>query len=272
MGGDLSSIEGRITAWIADESWKLNAYRKFDATQDPRDEPYCTAACRIFRVPDGTFNKESPERRVGKTAELAFGFQGGRGAWRKFEPDQFTDAEVETFKNDWRAAHPNIVRFWSAIDASAVTAVAARGNLVTCGPISLICDDTFLRTILPSGRAISYPMPYLIEDKFGRARVVFSDNANGQFVECRGGRGAYGGLWVENLVQGIARDLLVSAMLRIDAAGYPIVLHVHDEIVAEVPFGFGSLEQFMNLMTQNPPWATDLPIAAQGWTGLRYRK
>ena len=89
-----------------DEEWKLDCYRRFDATQDPRDEPYCITACKIFRVPDGTYNAESPERKVGKTCDLAFGYQGGLNAWRKFEPDRFSDAEVEQFKLEWRAAHP----------------------------------------------------------------------------------------------------------------------------------------------------------------------
>jgi DNA polymerase len=272
LGGDLSSIEGRITAWVAGEVWKVNAYRKYDETGDPRDEPYCVTACRIFRKPEGSFDRKSAERKVGKTCELAFGYQGGLRAWRNFEPDQFSDAEVETFKNEWRAAHPNIVRFWNAIDAATVSAVAARGNRVRCGWVYLVCEDGYLKIILPSGRAIHYPLPYLTRDAYGRSRVVFSDNANGQFVECRGGAGAYGGLWTENIVQGIARDILAEALIRIDAAGYAITMHVHDEIVCEVPIGQGNVEKFVELLTHNPSWAPGLPIAAEGWIGPRYRK
>ena len=106
IGADFSAIESRVLAWVAGEGWKLDAYRRFDATRDPRDEPYCETACKIFRVPSGTYTKDSPERGVGKTCDLAFGYQGGLNAWRKFEPDKFTDAEVETFKTEWRAAHP----------------------------------------------------------------------------------------------------------------------------------------------------------------------
>ena len=272
IGADFSAIESRVLAWVAGEDWKLDAYRRFDATRDPRDEPYCETACKIFGVPSGTYTKDSPERSVGKTCDLAFGYMGGLNAWRKFEPDKFTDAEVETFKAEWRAAHPATVKFWYDIDRAAVLAVRERGQIVRCGRIDLKCTGAFLQLKLPSGRKISYPQPRIIEDERGKHRVVFADNAAGQFVDCRHGQGAYGGLWTENIVSGIARDLLAEAMLRIEAAGYPIVLHVHDEIVCEVPIGFGSTEEFTRLMTRKPAWALELPIAASAWTGPRYCK
>ena len=137
-----------------------------------------------------------------------------------------------------------------------------RGRVVRCGPVAFKSNGAFLQLKLPSGRKLSYPQPRIIGDE-REQHVVFSDNAVGQFKDCRHGQGAYGGLWTENIVSGIARDLLAEAMLRIEAAGYPIVLHVHDEIVAEVPIGFGSIEEFTRLMTRKPAWALDLPIAAK---------
>jgi hypothetical protein len=102
---------------------------------------------------------------------------------------------------------------------------------------------------LPSGRQLAYPFPRLVTDPFGEMAVVFKDYQNKQWVDCRKGKGAYGGTWTENAVQAVSRDILVAAMPRLEAAGYPIVLHVHDEIVAEVPDGFGSEEEFLRLVT-----------------------
>ena len=127
---DFSSVEFRVLAWAAGEARKLDSYRRYDATRDPRDEPYCETACKIFRVPSGTYTKASPERGVGKTCDLAFGYSGGLNAWRKFEPDRFTDDEVNTFQQEWRAAHPAIRRFWFDIDRAAWTAVRERGRVV----------------------------------------------------------------------------------------------------------------------------------------------
>ena len=272
IGADFSAIESRVLAWVAGEGWKLDAYRRFDATRDPRDEPYCETACRIFGKPSGTFTKESPERSVGKTCDLAFGYQGGLGAWRNFQPDQFSDDEVEQFKRDWRAAHPRTVKLWRDVDATALLAVRERGHVVRCGRIDLKSTGAFLQLKLPSGRKISYPQPRIVADKHGKHRVVFADNAAGQFKDCRNGLGAYGGLWVENIVSGIARDLLAEAMVRVEDAGYRIVMHIHDELVAEVREDFGSVEGFTRLMTRRPSWALELPIAANVWTGPRYCK
>jgi DNA polymerase bacteriophage-type len=271
IGADFSSIESRVLAWVAGEAWKLDSYRRFDATRDPRDEPYCETACRIFRVSSGTYTKDSSQRSVGKTCDLAFGYMGGLGAWRKFEPERFSDDEVRQFNREWRDAHPKIKAFWYDIDRAALTAVRERGRVVRCGPIAFKSSGAFLLLKLPSSRKLSYPQPRAVGDD-QRQHVVFADNAGGQFQDCRHGHGTYGGLWTENVVSGIARDLLAEAMLRIEAAGYPIILHVHDEIVCEVPEGFGSANEFTHLMTRKPAWALELPIAASAWSGSRYTK
>jgi DNA polymerase len=270
IGADFSSIESRVLAWVANEQWKLDAYRRFDATRDPADEPYRVTAAQIFHTTPNKITDD--QRKVGKTCDLAFGYMGGLNAWRKFEPDRFTDDEVKRFNREWRAAHPKIKAFWYQIDRAAWDAAHERGRVVSRGRVAFKCIGAFLHLKLPSGRKLAYPLPHIeIEDERNRT-VVFADNAAGQFRDCRHGNGAYGGLWTENVVSGIARDLLADAMLRIEAPGYPIVLHVHDEIVAEVPEGFGSTEEFTSLMTRKPAWALDLPIAAKAWSGMRYCK
>jgi RecA-family ATPase len=138
--------------------------------------------------------------------------------------------------------------------------------------LSFKSDGVFLRMILPSGRAIAYPFPQLQTDARNKPVVVFMDNAAGKWTECRFGQGAYGGLWMENAVQATARDLFAAAMSRLEAAGYEIVLHVHDEIVAEVPEEFGSTDEFLRILTTPPEWATDLPIAAKVRQGPRFCK
>jgi DNA polymerase len=273
IGADFGAIESRVLAWIAGEEWKLDSYRRFDATGDPRDEPYCVLACRMLHQPAGSITPDKPGRAYGKTGDLACGYQGGEIAIEKFAPGVFSLAEREQIKNEWRAAHPKIREFWSRINYAALLAVHERGRVVSYRSIAFKSNGAFLQLKLPSGRKLSYPQPRIYNSKDGRSQfVVFADNAEGQFKDCRNGAGAYGGIWTENVVSGIARDLLAEAMLPIEAAGYPIVLHVHDEVVCEVPENFGSTEEFTKLMTRRPVWALDLPIAAKAWTGKRYCK
>jgi len=125
---------------------------------------------------------------------------------------------------------------------------------------------------LPSGRKLAYPFPRLITNDRGEPAVVFMDAQQGKWTECRHGHGAYGGIWIENAVQAVSRDLFAAAMPRLEAAGYPIVMHVHDEIVAEVPDGFGSVDEFVAILTAPPEWAAGLPIAAKGRNGPRFAK
>ena len=270
IGADFSAIESRVLAWVGNEQWKLDVYSRYDATQDPRDEPYCILACRMLHVPDGSFTSESPERKIGKTADLACGYMGGAGAIEKFAPGVFDEAKREQIKTEWRAAHPNVVNFWYEIDRAAWAAVQNRGSVVRCGPVAFRCVGAFLFLKLPSGRKLAYPVARTKLTDPQHGVVLFTDNAAGRWRDCRDGRGAFGGTWVENIVQAISRDLLAEAMLRIEAAGYSIVLHVHDEIVAEVPEGFGSTEEFTRIMTRAPSWALTLPIAAKAWAGPRF--
>lgn len=193
-------------------------------------------------------------------------------AFRNFEPERFSDTEVEQFKLDWRAAHPRIKKFWHEVDVAAWRAVRERGHVINCGRIAFKCEGAYLFLKLPSNRKLAYPFPRIEIENLEHEFVVFKDNAAGQWRDCRSGRGAYGGLWTENIVSAISRDLLASAMMRIEAAGYSIILHVHDEIIAEVPEGFGSPAEFIKLMTTSPSWALGLPVSSKAWSGKRFCK
>jgi DNA polymerase len=149
---------------------------------------------------------------------------------------------VEQFKLEWRAAHPQIKRFWYSIDRATWQAVRERERVIRCGRLLLKCTGMFLFIKLPSGRKLAYPFPRIEVKDLEHEVVVFKDASLGRWRDCRGGDGAYGGLWTENIVSAISRDLLAAALIRIERAGYRVVLHIHDEIITEVPIGFGSTE------------------------------
>jgi DNA polymerase len=264
---DFSGIESRVTAWISGQQSKIDQWAKFDQTGDPKDEPYYVLGKQVGQ-PDAT------ARNTGKTADLAFGYMGGIGAWEKLAPedDASTEVEIKQRQQAWRRAHPQTVKFWGAINRAAIHAVRKPNSVIPCGHLAFKYDGTFLRMKLPSGRKLAYPFPSLKTTKFGDLAVVFADNASGKWTACRYGQGAYGGTWIENAVQAVARDLFAAAMPRLEAAGYPIVLHVHDEIVCEVPNGFGSVEEFQKIMTTPTAWAEGLPIAAKVRNGPRFCK
>ncbi len=309
IAADYSNIEGRVLAWLAGEQWKLDAFAAFDAGTG--EDLYRVAYGRSFGIPPDTV--DSNQRQIGKTMELALGYQGGvvafqsmariygvdigqsyemlcagdmtaaktaaeayetRGKGSGIGRESWIAAEIVV----WRGAHPNVTKFWYDLNDAAVAALDRPGEKVMCGPLCFLKAGSFMWLRLPSGRPLCYPYPRLSEkvmpwkDKHGKPATkltfTFKAEVKRQWVDSY----AYGGLWAENVTQAAARDLLAEAMKRLEAAGYPIVSHAHDEAVAEVPQGFGSVEAFCSVMTQVPAWAEGCPIAAAGWAGDRYRK
>jgi DNA polymerase len=280
MGADYSAIESCVLAWLANELWKIDAHARYHATRDPADDVYYLLGCRVLDVKVGahiTGNNDAYDdiRAVGKVLDLALGFSGAEGALYKFDKNnrlELTDEKAKEYVEAFRREHPNTVNLWNALDAAAIGAVKNRDEVQICGRIQFICEGQFLFMILPSGRRIAYPQPTLKINKYGRECVSFMDNAQKAWRSYKGGEGAWRGTWVENAVQGIARDLLCAAMFRLEKAGYPIVLHVHDELCAEVPVGFGNVEEFVRLMTKLPAWALGLPVSAKGWVRSHFTK
>jgi DNA polymerase len=268
---DLSGIESRVVAWLSGQSGKLDQWRKFDATGDLEDDPYYRfGRDRLGLPPDQA-------RAAGKIADLAFGYGGSTGAWQNFagEGDSASEAEIKRTRDTWRAAHPWTTRYWRALDEAAVRAVRRPGKIQPVGRLRRIAFDyvgDFLWMTLPSGRRLAYPFPKLKTGKFGGPMVSFLDSAEGKWTDCRHGHGFYGGAWLENAVSAVARDIFAAAMLRLEAAGYRIVMHIHDEIVAEMPDDVGSVEEFERLIVTLPAWAADLPVACKVRNGQRFAK
>ncbi|HEX9321794.1 MAG TPA: hypothetical protein VF913_06695 [Xanthobacteraceae bacterium] len=266
--GDFSSVESRTLAWLAGETWKLDIYRKFDLTGDPALEPYCVTASRVLRRP--VTPADEAGRQTGKTADLALGYGGAIGAWRAFDDsDTHTDAEVERIKNAWRASHPATTRFWRRLEASLKKAIRT-GERVELNRLAFEYADETAFIVLPSGRRLAYPGARLVPGKFGdgTTQVAFMDNARGGWAEVAGWHGTF----TENVVSAISRDLLAAAMLRLDRAGFKIVLTVHDEVMVEVLSGSEDLAEFERLLTIAPAWASELPIACKVRSGHRYAK
>ena len=268
---DFSSIEGRGLAWLAGEEKKLTIYRG-------HGKVYEASACAIYGLTNLDDVNEG-QRLVGKVAELACGYQGGVGAFQSMSKVyglKITDAKADQIKKAWRIENAAIVRYWYDVERAAINAVKYAGEKFAVGPVGrkvvFLKRGSFLFCRLPSGRAICYPYPKMarVKTPWGEMKnaLTYKGDENFQFVT----KVAYGGLIVENITQAMCRDLLAEAMFRVEPAGYPIIMHVHDEIVSEVDKDFGTVEQVKKIMTQVPEWAKGMPIEAKGWVGKRYRK
>jgi hypothetical protein len=207
-------------------------------------------------------------RQIGKICDLAFGYGGALGAFKKFAPDaDYTEAQIVTFNRQWRSAHAKITKFWGDLHRMLLITVSSGAPQVLRNMhAEMRAGALYLR--LPSGRELAYPEAHLETGQYDEYQIVSKDNALGKWRDARGWHGTF----TENVVQAISRDLLAAAMQRLEAAGYPIVLHVHDEIVAEVLEGFGSADEFAKLMTALPAWAEGLPLVAKARVSKRYAK
>jgi DNA polymerase len=266
VAADFSSIEARVLAWLAGETWKVELFRA-------GGDPYIAAAEAIYPHLKGKITKKSPERQRGKIAELALGYQGWVGAYKSMAGVNCPpDHEVEEICRAWRQAHPATRAFWYAMERAAIDAVLSRTTVQSHGirwRVGRKGGRDWLICTLPNGKNLYYLEP-VVNDQ-GLLSVMGRNNKRGG----KWGRvDLYGGLLVENIVQAVSREVLAEAMVAAAAEGYEIVLHVHDEIVTEVPIGhpLADHRRLVEIMRRTPPWRHDLPIDAEGWTGTRYRK
>lgn len=267
---DYSAIESRVLAWLAGETWKLDAYRQFDLTGDKRIEPYRIVASRMLNKDLDAINKI--DRQTGKIGDLSAGFGGSIGAWRKQIVDDRPDSAIKAEVEKWRRVHPRIVKFWHDL-ARCIRLAIKTGQMIYVGTppgptITAQFENDHLYLVLPSGRAIAYPESRLVPSKFEGypPDIMFKDNAHRQWKETR----AWHGVFAENVTQGTARDVLVAAIARMEAHGLPVVLHVHDDLVIEVPTGAITPREFQQLALEPILWADGLPLAGQARVAQYY--
>ena len=252
---DFSAIEARVLAWLASEEWVLEEFRG-------KGKIYEATASRMFHIPQESIVKGNPNyeyRQKGKQATLSCGYGGGVGALKAMGA-KMPEEEMQPLVDAWRAANPNIVAFWSALDRAARTVIRKKTS-ARVGKVTLYWQDDKMFMRLPSGRNLCYQSPHFTENRFGNDAIgYYAPNAAGQMVV----QETFGGKLAENATQAIARDILAHALLTLEKNGYPVVFHVHDEAVIEMPTGQGSLEEACRLMAIAPDWAKDLPLRADG--------
>jgi len=267
MAGDYAAIEARVLAWLAGQEDLLALFRT-------GGDPYVAMAGKVYH----TTKVSKDQRAFGKVAVLGLGYQMGRKTFRdncaKRGIDITEEFAAETVQI-YRETNDRIKALWDAMDANAIRAVRSPGYRTHCGRITFIMRHGWLEMILPGGRSLYYAEPQLImtQTPWGEDRECVSCMNNSTMTKQWTPKKMYGGLWVENAVQAVARDVLAEAMLKLESAGFPLVLTVHDEIVAEVPGGAGSrLAEFKAIMSEVPEWAAGCPIDVEAWEGMRYRK
>ncbi len=280
---DLSNIEGRVLAWLAGEEWKLRAFREFDAGKG--HDLYKLTYARSFGVPPEAVTKD--QRQLGKVQELALGYQGAVGAFSSMAAlygMELPEDKVLELVKAWRKANSNIASFWYELEDTVKQALIQPDITLTCRELKVVRNKAWLRIILPSGRSLCYPSPR-IED--GKLSYMGINSYTKKWERIK----TYGGKLVENATQAVARDVMAANMPSIEAAGYEIVLSVHDELITEASdtaaakvtwrLGVGkglvdlaspSAGELSLLLSTNPSWAPDLPLAAGGFETLRYRK
>ena len=238
------------------------------AQEEQNDHPLITAHQCTDRLYD--IRNAGPHHRFTVSGRLVHncGYGGGVGALKAMGA-KMAEEEMQPLVDAWRAANPNIVAFWNALDRAAKT-VIRRKTSARVGKVVLYWQDDKMFMRLPSGRNLCYQSPHFTVNRFGNDAIgYYAPNAAGQMVV----QETFGGKLAENTTQAIARDILAHALLTLEKNGYPVVFHVHDEAVIEMPIGQGSLEEACRLMAIAPDWAERLPLRADGEDHLAfYRK
>ena len=257
---DFSAIEARVIAWLAGEEWRMKAFAN-------GEDIYCASASKMFGVPVVKHGENGHLRQKGKISELACGFGGSVGAMKAMGADSLglSDTELKQIVTDWREASPHITELWWAVDRAVKKAVKEKTATKTHG-LLFSYEAGFLFIRLPSGRRLAYAKPYIGKNKFGGESVTYMGiNAQKKWDRLE----SYGPKFVENCVQGIARDLLMYSMQTLSQ--YFIVGHIHDEMIIECPKDT-KLDEICQQMARTPDWAKGLLLRADGYECSFYKK
>lgn len=263
---DFSAIEARVLAWIAGEEWTLEAFRQ-------GKDIYCETASMMYHVPVEKHGANSHLRQKGKVAVLACGYQGGVGAMKRMDKGgTIPEDELQSVVDQWRGANPSVVKLWRNCEMAARTVIEEHRTVRLKNGIAFgyINGNLFIK--LPSGRKLCYWNTHLkMDPRDGREHIVYM--GVNQETKQWGETETYGGKLVENITQAIARDCLAISMQRVAALGYNIVMHVHDEMIVDVPIeDTDALERINACMGEAIPWAPGLPLRGDGYETPFYMK
>ncbi|SCJ38916.1 bifunctional 3'-5' exonuclease/DNA polymerase [Anaerotruncus sp. 2789STDY5834896] len=271
IDADFSAIEARVISWLAGEDWRLEVFRTHGRI-------YEASASQMFGVPLDNIVKGRPEyalRQKGKVAELALGYNGGPGALINMGALRMglSEDELPDIVQRWRLANSKIRDLWYKID-DAGRAVIQTGRVQDVNGLRFALESTgglvSMTIQLPSGRKLFYAQPSIGTNRWGGPSILYwgVNQTTRKWEQTE----TYGGKLTENVVQALARDCLALAIERLETAGYPVVFHVHDEVVIEVPSEKADLDAVCRIMGQPVPWAPGLPLKAEGWIGKYYKK
>jgi DNA polymerase len=273
VDADFSAIEARVISWLAGEQWRLDVFKT-------HGKIYEASAAQMFGIPIEKISKGNPEyalRQKGKVAELALGYQGGTGALIKMGAldKGLAEDELPDIVARWREANRRIRDLWYAMEGAAVK-VITEGGSVGVGRIILSREydynsgADYMTVLLPAGRKLYYAKPTLGTNQWGKPSIAYM--GMDQSAKRWGNVDTYGGKLVENCTQAIARDCLSCAIERLEAAGYCIVMHCHDEVVIDCPEAYADHKTVSSIIAQPMPWALDLPLNADGWVNPYFKK
>lgn len=270
MISDFSAIEARVIAWFADEEWRLDVFRN-------GGDIYCASASQMFKVPVVKHGENGHLRQKGKVAELALGYGGGINALKTFGAGKMgmTEEEMQETVDLWRESSPKITAMWRKVEKAAIRAIVKRGTVVLpeYKGLTFTYESGVLWMTLPSGRRLAYWDARYAESGKADGRKCISYMGVDQKTKRWGRIETWGGKMVENCVQATARDCLRDAMMALDADGYDIRCHVHDEVIVTEPTDSGrTVEDMSEVMGRPLEWAPGLPLRADGYEGAYYFK